>query len=616
MRCQNEKLNQLIVMPRIVNQVGDWYQFPLGIAYVSSSMKKAGFSVYTLNLNHIRDTIHSILTEYIIKYDIDIVSTGGLTGQYGAIREVLYYAKLIKPKIVTIAGGGIITSDPENAMKAIEYADYGVIGEGELISCDLQKALEEGSSIEDIAGLIYKKGKEYYCTSGKVASVNIDEIPMPDYEGFELKKLIDSVPNIIGISERNTVSIITSRSCPFRCTFCFHPSGQKFRQRSLDNVFEEIDYLVKNYGVKFFSISDELFGYNIERVKEFCRRIKPYNVGWLANFRVSDITPELIEIVKEGNCSTMAFGIESADNNILKSMNKKITVEQIEKALKLVYDAGITIQGVLIFGDPAETMESAQRTLNWWKEHIHYELILSLIITYPGTALYKYAIENNIIKDPVQFIKDGCPVVRLSKMNNEEYVWLFEQVAGLPRITHKEPKNPIITKMDFENASIDLKGNCIKCNMLNEWEQSRMFIMESLTCKNCGSRHIAPIPGNVISKLNSGISKLLDEHDKIVFWGINSYFYSLSEKLDINSEKIYYVDKSDVRIGVRVAGKKIMAPQIIEDEKVSCIVISVPQYFTSIRKSIKDEYPKVEKIISISDLLSNESLLDELKIKN
>ena len=602
------KLNHLLVMPRIVNQVGDWYQFPLGIAYISSSLKSAGFNIYTLNLNHRTEKTSDILKKYIDKFRIDIVSTGGLTGQYGAIREVLYCAKIINPKIITIAGGGIITSDPENAMKAIEFADYGVIGEGELIICNLQNELENNLNIEKVGGVIYKKNDIYMITDGEVKRVNLDKIPMPDYEGFELGKLLNSIPNVIGMSEDRTVSIITSRSCPFRCTFCFHPSGQKFRQRSLDNVFMEIDYLVSKYGIKFLSISDELFGYKIERVKDFCSRIKSYNVKWLANFRVNDINSELIDVVKHGNIATMAFGIESADNSILKSMNKKITIEQTEKALNLVYNAKIAIQGVLIFGDPAETIESATKTLNWWKEHIHYGLMLSLIITYPGTVLYKYAIKNGIITDPIQYIKDGCPVVRLSKMSNDEYLWLIEQVVKLPRLTTNEPKNTEVKNIDYENANIDIKGECFRCGTVNNWEQCRLFIFESLTCKYCGSRHIAPIPESVVMNLNNGIADLLGKNIKIAFWGINSYFYSLSDKLNLSNDNIYYVDTSDARIGLNVFGKIIQSPEVIEKESIVCIVVAVPQYFANIRNAIEDKFSKAKKIFCIADLLLDVTL--------
>jgi len=112
------------------------------------------------------------------------------------------------------------------------------------------------------------------------------------------------------------------------------PSGQKFRQRSLDSVFSEIDYLVSRYGVKYLSIQDELFCHSVERVREFCKRIRPYNIRWLAQFRVTDVTPELVAMLKEAHCATMAFGIESADNRVLKSMKKQITIEQTERALE------------------------------------------------------------------------------------------------------------------------------------------------------------------------------------------------------------------------------------------------------------------------------------------
>lgn len=601
-------MNHLIVVPRIVNNIGDWYQFPLGIAYVSACLKKAGFNIFTLNLNHINGSISEILKKEILDNNIDIVSTGGLTGQYGAIREVLYNAKIINPKIITIAGGGIITSAPEHAMQALEYADYGVIGEAEIIICELHKAIENNENIENVAGIVHKEGTRYKQTIGSTASIDLNSLPLPDYEGFGLDKLLNSVPNVIGMCEYNTVSIITSRSCPYQYTFCFHPSGQKFRQRSLDNVFEEIEYLIKKYNVKYFSISDELFCVNMKRVKEFCRRIKEYNVKWMAQFRVTDVTAELLEMLKDSNCATMGFGIESADNDILKSMKKGITIEQTENALKQVYEAGIGIQGVLIFGDVAETVESAKRTLEWWKKHIHYELQLSLIITYPGTPIYKYAIQNNIIKDPVKFIKDGCPVVRLSKMTDDEYSWLFEQVVSLPRFTHNMPKNPIITNIDYENSNINIEGECLNCGYINLWEKSRLFILETLACRKCGKRHIAPIPEIAIEKIKTNINSLFIKHKNIAFWGINSYFYSLSDKLKLKHENLYYVDKSDVRIGLNIAENKIMPASIIAEKNIDCIIVSVPMYYASIKKAIQDEFPQVKKIISISELLLNEVL--------
>jgi len=424
-------MKHLVVVPRITAKVNDWYHFPIGIAYISAVLKKAGFSVFTLNLNHLSGSVAGIIRDEVTKNGIDVVMTGGLTGQYGAMREVFEAAKAIRPSIVTVAGGGLISSAPEPAMEALQFADYGVIGEGEIIICELCSALENRTPVEAVSGLVLKQNSRWVRTPGEPAPVDIDKLPLPDYEGLAIDNLLRSVPNIVGISDYNTLPIITGRSCPYSCSFCFHPSGQKFRQRSLDEVFKEIDYLVERFGVKYLAIVDELFlvKKKLSRVEEFCRRIKPYGIKWLANFRVPDITEEIVEMLKDANCRTMAFGVESADNRILKSMNKKITIEQTERALDIVYRAGIGIQGVLIFGDIAETLESAKRTIEWWKNNIRYELQLSAIITYPGTEIYQYALKTGRIADEVKFIKDGCPIVKLSDMSDDEYKWLFNQIA-------------------------------------------------------------------------------------------------------------------------------------------------------------------------------------------
>ena len=124
--------NHLLVVPRIVNKIGDWYQFPMGIAYVSSCAKRAGFNVHTLNLNHVEGAISDILEKIIREKQIGTVSTGGVTGQYGAIKEIFDATKKHKKDALCICGGGIISSSPETAMTALEICDYGVIGEAEL----------------------------------------------------------------------------------------------------------------------------------------------------------------------------------------------------------------------------------------------------------------------------------------------------------------------------------------------------------------------------------------------------------------------------------------------------------------------------------------------------
>ena len=601
-------MNHLIVMPRIVSKIGEWYQFPLGIAYISAVLKKEEFAVFTLNLNNEHGAVIDILREKIRLLNIKTVSTGGVTGQYGAIREVLASAKQIDPEIVTVAGGGLISSAPEDAMTALECADYGVIGEGEIICRQLFHSIEEGSCVVGIPGLVYRLTNGAYAqTSGKPAPVDLAEVPFPDYHGFGFAKLLEAVPNIIGMSEYNTLPIITGRSCPFHCTFCFHTSGQKFRQRALDDVFAEIDYLVSEFGVKYLSIQDELFLYkkNVAWVEEFCRRIKPYGIRWLAQFRVNDISPQLIEMLKDANCATMAFGIESADNTVLKSMKKGITIEQTERALEIVYKAGVGIQGVLIFGDPAETIETATRTLEWWKAHRHYELQLSAVITYPGTEIYRYACAKGIIADPVRYIKDGCPLVRLSKMSDDEYAWLFKQIAYLPRATHSLPGNARVSHADYVVSRIDIEGDCVACGLANRWEKCRLFVTETLACIKCGRKHIAPIPDEVVARVNDGLRQLHAEYGKVAIWGVNSYIYSLMERLtDVAPQQIAFVDKSEMRRGLNVAGHVIGPTKIIRDEGLRVVVVAVVQYYSGLAGPIRDEYPGIERLLCISDLLS------------
>ena len=602
-----KKYNYLIVMPRFVDRVGEWYHFPLGIPYISSCLKTAGFNVYTLNMNSEEGDTRTIINKFLAENNIDVVLSGGLSIQYFAIKEILDVAKQVKPDVITIAGGGIITSGPSVGMQILENADYGIIGEGEITTTQLCHALETDGQIADVDGLVYfDENRSIKYTSPRAEIKDLDTIPFPDYDGFDFGKIVAKMPNLLGINDDHAITMSSSRSCPFQCSFCFHTSGSHYRKRSLNNFFAELDILVNKYDVKYIFVSDELFAHSIDRVREFCERIKPYNIKWWAQFRVSDVTEEMVQMLKDGNCVTMGFGLESADNRILKSMNKHITIEQTEKALALAYKYGIQIQGGFIFGDKAETLETAKNTLTWWKNHPEYAITLNFITAYPGTPLYKYAIKEGIITDEVQFVKDGCPVVNLSKMSSEEMKWLAKQIVELPQSIFVEPDEITQVIFDKNRKAINFTGVCTGCGNETRWENVRFFTRNVLSCPKCGKKHKLPILKEVAISVNSNVKNLLDRHGKIAFWGVNDYFANFSEHLEVvaTSQKCFIVDIAKTKQGGMLSfGKVIQAPEIIKSENIDTVIIPVISAVDTIRKQIQQEYQCVKNIYSILDLI-------------
>lgn len=596
----------LLVMPRFVDRVGEWYYFPVGIPYVSASLKAAGIDLATLNLNSHEGTVEEVMRRAIKETGADVIMTGGLSFQYNALRAILKTVKETNPNLITVAGGGIITSAPTPGMKVLEYADYGIIGEGEITTVELCRALESGKDPASVAGIIYKRNDAYHYTAPRPEIADLDSLPFPDYDGFDYGDIAKVSSSYLGANENHAITMTTSRSCPFQCTFCFHTSGSHYRRRSFDNFFKELDLLVKKFSIKYIYITDELFAINFNRVKEFCARIKPYNIGWWAQFRVCDITEEMVRLLKDANCTVMGFGLESADNNILKSMNKHITIEQTEKALKLAYDYGLSIQGNFIFGDPEETIETAKKTLAWWKAHPEYAITLNFISTYPGTPLYHLALKRGIIKDEVAFIKDGCPVINLSKMSKKEVEWLAEQVVTLPQRAFLPPENVHDLTVDSTHA-ITFKGNCTECGIENEWKRVRFFTRNVLVCKKCGKKHRLPFPRVVIKSINQFAHKLLAEHKKIAFWGINDYFAKMIPMLSVMKESgIYLIDNSHIKQGMIIEGFIIQPPDFLLEEQIDTVIIPVIQFYPVIERQILDDYPHVKTIINIVNLVHPE----------
>lgn len=606
-----QRLNFLLIMPRIVNKVGDGYSFPLGLPYISASMKKAGLQVFTYNLNHHAGKVEDIVAAQIRENHIDVVLTGGLSFQYYPIKQLVDAVKNVDSRIPVFVGGGLITGDPEAAMEALEGCTAGIIGEGEVTDVELCRALEEDRPLESVDGLIIKMPDgSYYRTPERKEIENIDEIPWPDYDGFELEQSFQENPGVSGMNSTRTIFMLGSRSCPYQCSFCFHTVGKKYRQRSLDSFFEELEYNINRYHVEFVCVADELFSYNNERVIEFCRRIKPYGIRWWAQFRVDSIDPWILPIIRDSGCSTMSFGLESADNTVLKSMRKNITINQIEKTLSTVYEAGIPFEGAFIFGDEAESYETAMNTLNWWEQHVQYKINLNTITVFPGCALYRSAKRSGIIKDPVQYLKDGCPQKNNTKMSLVEYRDIIQRIMSYPFMKARELDGIKVDRIDYENARIDIHANCPVCGRPGTWKKIKLFATNFLACEECGQRYNVSIPNELLCQLGENISRLCTQYGNIAIWGLNYHTARIFDLVaQLKDPRVFAVDSSEIKQQLILNGQRVHSPEVIRENQIRAVIIAIPAYYNQIELQIKYEFPGVEKVIDICSLLGQGVLL-------
>lgn len=603
MSSQERKLNYLLVMPRLVRNVGDGYNFPLGLAYISGSLKKAGFNVTTVNLNHREGDVEELVGSLIREHDIDVVGTGSLSFQYNMVRKVVETAKRVKPGVVTIVGGGLITGDPEPAMTALEHADFGVIGEGELTIVELCTALERGGDLAAVDGIIYREGGAWRRTAPRREIDDIDDLAA-DYEGFDIRAyLATPPPGISGMNTSGTIFMLASRSCPYNCTFCFHSIGRKYRQRSLDSFFRELDSLVAKYDIRYISLSDELFTVNEERVREFCARMKGYGIKWMSQFRVDRVTPAVLPVLREGGCEIMTFGLESADNRILKSMNKHTTIEQIEKTLKMVYDFGMPFDGVFIFGDVAETAETAANTLRWWKAHPHYKITLNVITVYPGSQLYHYACEHGFITDRVQFLRDGCPQMNISQLSAKEYADILLEIMESPYSLTKPLANVSSRSVDARSGRFTITGDCAVCGTTNTWENVKLISASFGACKQCSQRYNLLPPPDTVATLEANLARLLEGHRKVAVWGVNYHVaYLIKNSPALRGERVFVVEISAIKRTMNLYGKTLHEPEVLEREGIDAVIIPIPMYLHEITERIRNEHRQVRTILDLNEL--------------
>jgi anaerobic magnesium-protoporphyrin IX monomethyl ester cyclase len=366
----------LLVNPSCETGSARW--LPLGLGYIAAVLKGRGFDVKVID-----GPTDNVLQDYMP----DVIGISAMTPQIEEAWRIADRAKAFIPNVTVILGGVHPSILPLESI-AKPAVDIVVVGEGELTMVCVCSALLYNLSLEKVQGIVYKSHGEVVSNPPREVLNNLDELPFPARELFNFPD--GYTPGYY--RHLPAATILTSRGCPGRCTFCNKSVfGNRSRMRTAHNVFQEMMYLHIFHGIREFHISDDNFTTDRQRAIDICDFIikAGMKVSWACSngIRVDCVCQELLNKMKQAGCYRIAFGIESGSPKILKSINKNITLDKIDTAVRMARKAGLITVGFFMVGNYGETDETISETIKFI-DKLKLDYIQFTIATpYPGTEL-------------------------------------------------------------------------------------------------------------------------------------------------------------------------------------------------------------------------------------
>ena len=324
-------------------------------------------------------------TDRFFKTAFDLIGITVLSPVYYETIDIFNRVKKTNKNIPVCLGGPYVTTIMDDIFRETP-AEFAVYGEGEITFSELLYYLKGQGNIEDIEGLMYKtKAGDIVTNPPRKQIQNLDSLPMPAYDLFPM----DRYP---------LHRIVTSRGCPYSCVFCNATFLwlENWRKRSAENLVEEIEYLIKNYGKKILIFADNSFNIDLKRVDEFCDLLiqNKTKILWSTSVRADIITQPVANKMKEAGCYNVAIGIESANNEQLSRMNKQSTIEKITEGIGIFKKAGIEVLGQFVIGGPGETFETVKESLDYAKNSECDYINFYTILPFRGTPQWDFVSEN------------------------------------------------------------------------------------------------------------------------------------------------------------------------------------------------------------------------------
>ncbi|MBU0580596.1 MAG: B12-binding domain-containing radical SAM protein [Candidatus Margulisbacteria bacterium] len=420
----------------------------LGLVYIAAVLEREGHKV-----DYIDSTAENLGVKETVQWIIKMKEEGyvpeliGITSTTTLIDNATLLAKDLRkicPSTKIVFGGTHPTVLPE---ECLIYADYVVIGEGEYVFSELAG----GKDLSEIKGLVYKDetGKVIF-NEQRMQIDNLDVLPLPAYHLLSMEKYRPAVGTY---KQLPAMSMISSRNCNGRCTYCFH-LGKRVTFRSAENIIKEVELLYHKYGIREIQFYDDNFLLYKQNVFDFCSLLKEkgLKITWSCFSRVDAITRngkvdlDYLKELKKAGLHLVLFGVETADLEIMKNIKKNLNLNDVKPTIDACREAGIETRCSYMFGNEGETEESCEKTINFAIYVDSDTVQFNIATAYPGTEFYEWAKSKGLLLHAGwENFNMSDKVIELPTISNERlnyyYTLAHRKFYLRPRVILRRAKN-------------------------------------------------------------------------------------------------------------------------------------------------------------------------------
>lgn len=364
----------------------------LGPLYLLAVAKKAGHEVWLFDERH-----NPAALGQMIDFMPDVAGFSAVTPGVNRAMEAAGALKAKHPKTITVFGGPHPTALSGQVALAPEV-DYVLAGESEKSFVKLLERIDAGcadkSGLCDVDNLVYEIGGEVVANAhtGYLSSGELEDLPWPAFDRMDMEAYF-SGPQSHGLYKQGArvLPVMSTRGCPFGCTFCCRVMGKKMRSRSVGQVMEEIGYLVETYKVDEIYFEDDNFTALRSRALDILGRMASFRPKTHFRFangvRADLVNREILQAMKEAGVYSLSFGIESGSVNTLSGMNKGLELEKARENVLLAKSMGFLVGSNCIIGYPGETMEDINESLDFFLGLPLDSMAIVNLVPFPGTAV-------------------------------------------------------------------------------------------------------------------------------------------------------------------------------------------------------------------------------------